>query len=103
MSSSEQQISHYRGPDYREDKNDDTDPILDGSHPCCKDGPPSTGCENIKCECMVDECDNGDIACDSYNNIERDIQLLVNMNVKVFDCSSFQGKKMPSISGSFFC
>ena len=51
---------------------------------------------------MVDECDNGDIACDSYNNIERDIQLLVNMNVKVFDCSSFQGKKMRSISGSFF-
>ena len=33
---------------------------------------------------MVDECDNGDIACDSYNNIERDIDLLVNMNVKVF-------------------
>ena len=33
---------------------------------------------------MVDECDNGDIACDSYNNIERDIGLLVNMNVKVF-------------------
>jgi len=32
---------------------------------------------------MVDECDNGDIACDSYNNIERDIDLLVNMNVKV--------------------
>ena len=50
---------------------------------------------------MVDECDNGDIACDSYNNIERDIQLLVNMNVKVFDCSSFQGK-MRSISGSFY-
>ena len=33
---------------------------------------------------MVDECDNGDIACDSYNNIERDIRLLVNMKVKVF-------------------
>ena len=35
---------------------------------------------------MIDECDNGDIACDSYNNIERDIQLLVNMNVKVLYC-----------------
>ena len=76
--------SHYRGPDYREDENDSTDPILDGSHPCCTDNPPQTGCDNIECDCMVDECDNGDIACDSYNNIERDIRLLVNMKVKVF-------------------
>ena len=47
---------------------------------------------------MVDECDNGDIACDSYNNIERDIQLLVNMNVKV----NHVKEKCVSISGSFY-
>ena len=59
---------------------------MDGSHPCCKDDAPFVGCEDIECDCMIDECDSGDIACDSYNNIERDIQLLVNMNVKVFYC-----------------
>ena len=83
MCSFVQRESHYRGPDYRDDKDDDTDPILDGSHPCCKDDAPSVGCEDIECDCMIDECDNGDIACDSYNNLERDIELLVNMNVKV--------------------
>ena len=93
----EQRKSHYRGPDYREKGYDgpDVDPILDGSHPCCTDNPPQTGCDNIECDCLVDECDSGDIACDSYNNIERDIRLLVNMNVKNYRFSLSWSRLMP--------
>ena len=36
------------------------------------------------CVCRVDNCDNGDIACDSYNNVERDIKEIVN-----FSCYSW--------------
>ena len=31
-------------------------------------------CTGDNCYCRVDECHNGNIACDSYNNVERDIK-----------------------------
>ena len=37
--------------------------------PECSDG--------NNCYCRVDDCDNGNTACDSYNNVERDIKEMV--------------------------
>ena len=37
-----------------------------------------------ECFCKVDECHNGDVACNSYDNVERDVALLAAMNVKVY-------------------
>ena len=44
---------------------------------------------------MIAECDNGDDACKSYQNLERDISLLVDMNVEMYRFSLSWPRLMP--------
>ena len=48
------------------------------------------------CRCLVDECHNGDVACDSYNKIERDIELLDELNVQSYRFSLSWSRLLPS-------
>jgi len=65
------------------------EPDRDIDEECAKTEP-----EN-ECYCRVDKCDNGDIACDSYNNVERDVKLLADMNVKSYRFSLSWSRLMP--------
>merc|ERR1719431_286646 len=76
------EFGHYRGPLLE----DDSDPRPED---------PDADCGADQCFCMIDECENGDIACDSYNNLERDIQLLINLNVKMYRFSLSWPRLMP--------
>jgi len=52
--------------------------------------------QNISGHCNVDECMNGDVACDSYNQIQRDIDNIVRMNVKNYRFSLSWTRLMPN-------
>ena len=44
---------------------------------------------------MTSECHNGDDACKSYNNLDRDIDLLIKLNVKMYRFSLSWPRLMP--------
>ena len=44
---------------------------------------------------MTAECHNGDDACKSYNNLDRDIDLLIKLNVKMYRFSLSWPRLMP--------
>ena len=44
---------------------------------------------------MVTNCDTGDDACKSYENLERDIKLLVDLNVEMYRFSLSWPRLMP--------
>ena len=48
-----------------------------------------------QCFCMVTNCDTGDDACKSYENLERDIKLLVDLNVEMYRFSLSWPRLMP--------
>ena len=53
-----------------------------------------TGDEEL-CYCLIDECESGDHACKSYDNLDRDIKLLVDLNVKMYRFSLSWPRLMP--------
>jgi len=77
-------FAHYRGPLLEDDDDPEEFPI-------------DADCTNGKdqCYCMIAECDNGDDACKSYQNLERDISLLVDMNVEMYRFSLSWPRLMP--------
>jgi len=76
------EFSHYRGP--APDGSSQPNPI-----------DPESDCAVKPCQCMVDECHNGDDACRSYDNVERDIELLVGLKVKSYRFSLSWSRLIP--------
>lgn len=47
-------------------------------------------------ECHIDECHNGDISCDSYKNMDRDIEQMVKMGIHWYRFSLSWTRLMPN-------
>jgi len=75
-------FSHRRGPK------------LEGSS---QPQPLDPDCEGpaAECYCTVDQCHNGDDACKSYDNVDRDVQLLDELNVKSYRFSLSWSRLIP--------
>ena len=48
-----------------------------------------------QCHCRVDQCHNGNDACKSYDNVERDVRLLDELNVKSYRFSLSWSRLIP--------
>ena len=50
--------------------------------------------------CKISNCETGDIACDSYHNIERDVQSAKDLNLQQYRFSLSWARILPTGNGS---
>ena len=75
------EFSHKRGP--KNEQSSQPQPIDPDCSPAAE------------CHCTVDQCHNGDDACKSYKNVERDVKLLDELNVESYRFSLSWSRLIP--------